>query len=130
MKRAIKPLMNLIGLACVGLALLLAASPGSARADVVYTYTGNTFTSTSYPYTTADSVNGSMTFTTALAPDLTDVYVYPLLLTLSDGVQIISYCRTKHSTSLFVYKFGRDHRRMASYNGSLYNPLSIDHINC
>jgi len=102
MKRAVTIGKNLIGLAGASFAMLLAASPRPARADVVYTYTGNDFTSVSGSYNTTDSLDGSMTFTTALASDLDDAELYPTSFTFSDGVQTITNSTATNSVYIEV----------------------------
>lgn len=74
--------------------MLLAVSPRSARADVVYTYTGNDFTSATTPYTLSDYVTAELTFATPLAADMTLQIVTPLSFAFSDGVQTITPANT------------------------------------
>lgn len=60
-----------ISVAAVAFALILGAP--TARADVIYQYTGNffnTFSGASNPYTTGDYVHGSFSVASALAPNL------------------------------------------------------------
>ena len=71
----------------IALAALLAAfSVSPACADVVYTYTGNDFTSTTSPYTTDDYVTVTMDYASALQPNLVDSAVTPVSWPFSDGV--------------------------------------------
>ena len=67
-------------------ALLAAFSIGPACADVVYTYTGNDFTSTTSPYTTDEYVTVTMDYASTLQPNLVDSAVTPVSWSFSDGV--------------------------------------------
>lgn len=76
---------------------LFTAAP--ARASVIYTYTGNTFTQVvadgpvtpSEPYTTSDRVTGFMRFASPLAADLTPLTaVTPTAFSFSDGINTIT----------------------------------------
>lgn len=58
-----------------------------ARADAVYTYTGQHFTLVEGSYTTSDSVTGLFTITNPLGDDLNNVSFTPLSFNFSDGVQ-------------------------------------------
>jgi hypothetical protein len=58
-------IFNRFGTAIVFAAALSAMLPASSSADVIYTYTGNVFTTASAPYTTADSVTGYIDVTVA-----------------------------------------------------------------
>jgi PEP-CTERM motif len=72
-------------------ALLLAAVIGAstAKASVIYTYTGNDFTSVSSPYTTNDKVTASLTYDTALAASTTSGAL-PTGFVLMDGVDVLT----------------------------------------
>jgi hypothetical protein len=72
-------------------ALLLGAVIGAptARASVIYTYTGNDFTSVSSPYTTDDKITVSLTYDTPLASDTT-TGVLPTSFVLMDGVNVLT----------------------------------------
>jgi len=59
-------------------------------ASVVYTYTGNDFTSVTAPYATSDFISGSLTLELALAPDLSFSPITPLSYTFTDGIQSYS----------------------------------------
>jgi hypothetical protein len=59
-------IFNRLGTAIVFAAALSAMLPASSSADVIYTYTGNDFTTVSAPYTTTDSVTGYFDLTAAL----------------------------------------------------------------
>jgi hypothetical protein len=64
--------------------LLAALLPSNARADTVYTYTGNPFTTTTGCPTLCD-VTGSFDVTTPLAPNLNLATVNPISFDLSAG---------------------------------------------
>ncbi len=71
------------------LAWLLVTSINPARADTVYTYTGQPFTIAASPYTTDDFVSAVLTTATPLAPNLPLSGISLISLSLSDGVQTI-----------------------------------------
>jgi hypothetical protein len=79
--------------AVMWIALTLGVS-APARADVVYTYTGNDFTSVTGLYTTTDFVKVTITLTSALAANQSDINLLTspnlVSLTMSDGVQSLS----------------------------------------
>jgi hypothetical protein len=86
----------------------LGLSAESARANVTYLYTGNDFTTASSPFTTNDKVMISLTFVSALSPNLTVGgvnNVSPLAFTASDGVDTFT-----DSTALgtVLFSFGTD----------------------
>ncbi|HTU52569.1 MAG TPA: PEP-CTERM sorting domain-containing protein [Acetobacteraceae bacterium] len=85
MKYATAAVIGLVG--CV-------LSIAAARADVTYTYTGNDFTSATFPYTTSDSVTGSITLTSALADNISSFTFEPsasiVSFSFSDGQQTIT----------------------------------------
>jgi hypothetical protein len=62
----------------------------AARADVVYEYSGNNFTSFSPPYTGDDSISGRLVFASALGDNLNFASVNPTSFSFSDSVQTIS----------------------------------------
>ena len=65
-------------------------SMASAKANVIYTYTGNDFTSVNAPYTTDDKITGTLVFLWSLAPNLDDVTdEIPLSFSFSDGQQTL-----------------------------------------
>ena len=88
--------------AAVALALALASAP-SAEASVTYTYSGKLFTAASAPYSTADSVTGSVTLASALAVGVRTFYS-PTSFSFSDGVQTISNANATNT----VFQFGTD----------------------
>ena len=78
-------------------ALLLSAS--ITRADVIYTYTGNDFTSVSGSYTTTDSITGYIDLSTALGATSGPLTLTPVSFSFSDGLQTIS--NTNATAALF-----------------------------
>ncbi len=79
---------KLLGL---GVVLAFAAAQQTATAGVVYTYTGNDFTSYDSPYTAADSLTISLTFANPLGNSLGLTYEIGNILawSVSDGTQTI-----------------------------------------
>jgi len=92
---------NKTGLAVVVAAALSALGTASAGAAVVYTYTGNDYTSVISPFTTSESVSGSFTLSTALGDSLSGVYVAPLSFSFSDGVA--TYNSLNSLSAIFVF---------------------------
>jgi hypothetical protein len=88
------PLLCAIGAAC---------SIGSARAEAIYTYTGNNFTFADAPYTTSDFVTIILTFATALPANLTGnpTEEFPTSFSYSDGVQTITQAAYYSQLSVF-----------------------------
>jgi hypothetical protein len=79
--------ISIIALAC----LFLSAT--GARADTVYTYTGNDFTLVQGPYTTLDSVTGTIVLSAPLPANLssfTDETALLISYSFSDGVQTLT----------------------------------------
>jgi hypothetical protein len=69
-----------------------------------YTYTGNTFTSVSAPYTTSDSVTGSITLSTPLAANLSSfTTVVPTAFSFTSAGETIANT-TPGSGSQFFFK--------------------------
>jgi hypothetical protein len=62
----------------------------AARADTIYNYTGQDFTSAALPYTTSDSVMGELTFGSPLAANLAYGQTIPLSYSFSDGVETLN----------------------------------------
>ena len=86
--------MNFRGAIAVGILSLSGAFLAStaASANVILNYTGNDFTTVSGPYSTADAVTGTLTFSGPLADNLTLVSTItpPLSFSFTDGVQTIT----------------------------------------
>ena len=61
-----------------------------ARANVIYSYTGNHFTFATSPYSTSDHVSIVLEFTTVLAPSLPLGAVSPVAFSFFDGHQTIT----------------------------------------
>ena len=90
------------GFALFVAAVVVAAGPGVANASAIYDYTGNDFTLVSGPYTTADSIMGSLTLSAPLGDNLNLVTVTPSAFSFSDGVQSIS-ASNGSGTSSFLF---------------------------
>jgi hypothetical protein len=71
-------------------AAALCLSSLAARADAVYTYTGQDFTFANAPYTTSDSVTGELTFSSPLGADLSLQQELPVSYSFSDGVETLN----------------------------------------
>jgi hypothetical protein len=82
--------MRLAHLAFTVAVTFLAASPFSAHADTVYTYTGNPYTAAQAPYTTSDFISGSFTVKGSLGANLSVQDIPVLSYSFSDGVEPIS----------------------------------------
>jgi hypothetical protein len=81
---------NRLGLAIVCAAALSAMLPASSRADTIYTYTGNGFTSAISPYTLTDSVSGWIDLSAPLGNSVGPLTITPVAFSFSDGVQTIT----------------------------------------
>lgn len=79
-----------LGVAVAVAALIFAFEP-QARANVIYTYTGNTFTKAYGAYnTTSDRVTGYFVLGAPLAANFSLQSITPLAFSFSDGVQTIT----------------------------------------
>jgi hypothetical protein len=87
------------------LAVLFAMDAVSARADVVYSYTGVAFTTVSGSYTTSMKVTGSIDLTSALGANFGPATVTPNSFSFSDGLQTITNT-TPSVSSFFVLQTG------------------------
>ena len=94
-------------------AALSALGAANANADVMYSYTGNHFTSASSPYTTSDSVNLSFTLASALGASLPLTPVVPLTYTITDGVHTFTNS-TVPTPVLQAFSLGTDATSMIS----------------
>jgi hypothetical protein len=88
-------------------ALLLGAGiagfgAATAEASVVYTYTGNDFTTVEPPYTVNDKVTGSFTTSTAIAPSVTLDPISPIAFSFSDGVQTVTDATSGQTSTLEI----------------------------
>lgn len=63
-------------------------------ADATYTYTGKDFTQVVAPYTTADSISGTITVASTLADNLAYGVITVSSFTFSDGVQTLTTANT------------------------------------
>jgi hypothetical protein len=84
---------------------LSALGAASASADVVYSYTGNDFQFVTSPYTTNDSLTGSVTLSTALGDNLSLASATPTSYTFSDGVSTIT---NTNQTNTPLFSFSTD----------------------
>lgn len=75
------------------------------RANVIYTYTGNHFTSATSPFTTSDSVSGTITLSTALPTNtsLMDFSSDVVAINLTDGVDTINTINTTPGFDEFYF---------------------------
>ena len=62
----------------------------AARADVVYSYTGNDFTSVSGSYTTSDFVTVNFELAAPLGDNTGPISITPISFSISDGVQTVT----------------------------------------
>jgi hypothetical protein len=69
------------------LAVLFAMGGASARADVVYSYTGLVYTNVTGSYTTSMKVTGSIDLTSALGANFGPASLTPNFFSFSDGLQ-------------------------------------------
>jgi hypothetical protein len=78
---------------------------GAAKADVIYTYTGNDFTTANSPYTTSDKITGTITLSSALGLSLVGSSVSPLAYSFSDGIVTLASptCCNLSSQTSFVF---------------------------
>jgi hypothetical protein len=84
----------------IGLGAMVAfgATYSSAFADVTYFYTGTDFTIAQAPYTTSDSVTGSITLSAPLGSFLFFAGITPVAFSFSDGVQTLTQNNTNHNS--------------------------------
>jgi hypothetical protein len=74
---------------------------GIAKADTIYTYTGNQFASATNPYTTAMSVSGSFTLSSPLATNLSNDVITPTSFSFFDGVQTLTEANQNYTFEFF-----------------------------
>ena len=77
-------------LAAVAAASLVVAVPQIGRADVIYTYTGNDFTSADSPYTNSDKITGEVELTSALPDNAVGFAPTVVSFDFKDGVQTLT----------------------------------------
>ena len=74
----------------LGVVLSFAAVTKTAKADVIYTYTGDDFTSAEAPYSTSDFVSASFTFASPLPDNLGFTDGFPAIVSWSLTDQIFT----------------------------------------
>jgi hypothetical protein len=84
----------------IGLGAMVAfgATYSGAFADVSYFYTGTDFTIAQAPYTTSDSVTGSIRLSAPLGGSLFFANITPVAFSFSDGVQTLTQNNTNHNS--------------------------------
>jgi hypothetical protein len=84
----------------IGLGALFALGTmySNAFADVNYFYTGTDFTIAQGPYTTSDSVTGSITLSSPLGSYLFYDAITPVAFSFSDGVQTLTQNNTNNNS--------------------------------
>lgn len=87
---------------CVLSAIVAGAFTGPARADMIYTYTGNDFTGVTSPYTTSNYLSAVLDFSVALGPNYQYQRVYPVSFTLTSGVAGDAVTNNNGSAGIFV----------------------------
>ena len=70
--------------------LLVCIVSPAAKADTVYTYTGQPFTFINQPHKPGDRVTGSFTMADPLPSNLTDATIEPVAFSFTDGVNTFS----------------------------------------
>jgi hypothetical protein len=75
---------------CVIPVIAASLCAGAARANTIYTYTGEDFTDVSGLYTTSDSVDVTFTMTSPLADNLSYAILLPISYVFTDGVDTIT----------------------------------------
>jgi len=115
------------------LLLIVGVFPWPAAADVVYQYTGLPFTSffsspagAPNPYTTADSVSITLSFSSLLPGNLSDANIQPLVstYTFTDGFQTITPANaTTDLLPVFWFLGLRTRRALASTRTKSYRRL-------
>lgn len=71
-------------------------------ATITYTYTGNSFTDVSGPYTTSDTVTGFVTFNSPLGANMPLTAETPTAFSFSDGVQTITSANATSTDFIFT----------------------------
>ena len=82
--------------------LILLVFSVSAIADVTYSYTGNPFTTTTSPYSSANFVTVSFTTASPLGANLSDFVFIPIQFTISDQLSILNNASALQSTHFQV----------------------------
>ncbi|HEY2229969.1 MAG TPA: hypothetical protein VGI22_19955 [Xanthobacteraceae bacterium] len=105
---------NRLGLAIVCAAALSAMVAASARADTIYTYTGNDFNFigndplSSFPFSTSDFVSGTIDLRNPIGDNAVNVtlslnsLIFPGSFSFSNGVQSFNY---PNQISILVFNF-------------------------
>jgi hypothetical protein len=87
--------------ACLTLVVVVCTATAVQAVPMMYVYTGNPFTDVHGDYTTSDRMTGSVTLSSALAPNMILTQVTPLAFSFSDGHQT----RTLPTTEDFFFDF-------------------------
>jgi hypothetical protein len=95
-----KTLTKIIQFTCVAAAMLTGATVHAA--SITYTYTGNSFTDVTGPYSTSDMVTGFVTFSSPLAANLPLTAETPTAFSFSDGVQTITSANATSTDFIFA----------------------------
>jgi hypothetical protein len=86
--------------AAIVAAAMIVGTASRSMASSVYDYVGNDFTFALAPYTTLDSISGSVTLSTPLGDNLNLQTVTPTAFSFSDGVQTLNQ---SNASSIFDF---------------------------
>lgn len=89
-------------LALITTAIIAGLATMPARADVIYTYTGNDFTNTFSPYNTNDSITGYFTVSQPLGDNLSEESISPLAFSFTDTVDTVTNSDSYSQEILYI----------------------------